>query len=92
MLALPVWGKPKYLGDMRQALARGWAEQGLGPEALASFEMLSTRRRHGRFAGDPRAIGEWGVRQLGPTQWNVYCDARMPAQLVSIPSDKPSTA
>lgn len=92
VLAMPVWGQPKHLADMRAALARGWAEQGLDPEALASFELLSTRRTQRRFVDDPRAIGEWGVRHLGPTQWNVYCDARMPAALDNVHETKPPKA
>ena len=92
VLALPAWGQPKHLADMRQALARGWAQHAVDPQAIASFEMLNNRRRLRRFADDPRAIGEWGVRQLGPTQWNVYCDARLPPQRASTESDKPATA
>ena len=39
------------------------------------------------FVDDPRAIGHWEVRDTGPGEWNIRCDARMPPQGVVPPPE-----
>ena len=44
VMAMPLWGQPQHVGEMRKTLMRAGADQGLAQEALATFEMLSARR------------------------------------------------
>lgn len=78
VMAMPAWGQPQHVDEMREALRRAAADQALAQEALANFEMLSTRRRERRFASDPRAVGECLVRVIDAQNWNIRCDARLP--------------
>lgn len=59
------------------------AEQSMAPEA---FETLSARHQESRFVDDPRAVGDWRIRDTEPGQWNIACDARLPP---SFPTPSP---
>ena len=72
------WGQPEHLAETRDRLRRAVAEQSMAPEALEAFETLSARHRERRFVDDPRAVGNWRIRDTAPGQWNIYCDARLP--------------
>ena len=69
------WGQPEHLAAIRDTLTQVADEQ---PEALEAFEMLSARRQEPRFIDDPRAVGEWRIRDIASGQWNIACDARLP--------------
>ena len=77
------WGQPEYLAQLRDTLAAATVRGELDPQALAAFETLSARHKLRRFVDDPRAIGLWEVRDIGPGQWNIRCDARLPEHLES---------
>ena len=80
------WGHPEGLVQMRETLGRAVAEQSMAPEALEAFETLSARHQEVRFANDPRAVGQWRIRDTAPGQWNIHCDARLPP---SFPAKSP---
>jgi|JI9StandDraft_1071089.scaffolds.fasta_scaffold366599_2 hypothetical protein len=92
VMAMPLWGQPQHVGEMRKTLMRAGADQGLAQEALATFEMLSARRRERRFANDPRAVGEWSVRVIDAENWNIRCDARLPLGMTSATPIEPPPA
>ena len=69
------WGQADHLAAIRDTLTQAAAEQ---PEALEAFEMLSARRQEPRFVDDPRAVGEWRIRDTASGKWNISCDARLP--------------
>ena len=92
VMAMPLWGQPQHVGEMRKTLMRAGADQGLAQEALATFEMLSARRRERCFANDPRAVGEWSVRVIDAENWNIRCDARLPLGMTSATPIEPPPA
>lgn len=76
-LATPTWGQPHHLDDMKRRLC--------GPDStpwMAAVVAKLTARRYERFKNDPRAVGEWSVRQEGDGL--VFrCDARLPASVLA---------
>jgi hypothetical protein len=81
VMAMPAWGQPKFLTELRATISRAWAEGNVDVEAIAAFELLSVRRHQKPFANDPRAVGEWSVRMIDSDHWNLHCDARLPQAL-----------
>ncbi len=81
------WGQPEYLAQLRDTLIAATARGELDPQALATFETLSARHKLKRFVDDPRAVGLWEVRDIGPGQWNIRCDARLPEHLELLKRD-----
>ncbi len=81
------WGQPQHLAQLRDTLQTAVAAGQLDPQALEAFHTLSARRQLARFVDDPRAIGHWEVRDTGPGEWNIRCDARMPPQGVVPPPE-----
>lgn len=77
------WGQPEYLAQTRGTLMAATARGELDPQALEFFEVLNARHKLKRFAEDPRAVGLWEVRDTGPGEWNIRCDARLPSNLQS---------
>lgn len=79
VMAHPTWGRPEVLAELRANMANHHAQGELPDEALQALEVLSLRRQQPPFADDPRAVGDWEVRILDKTQWNLRCDARLPS-------------
>lgn len=72
------WGQPQHLAAAEETIRKAVAEGVLPIDALDAFEALSARRQHPPFVDDPRAVGQWELRETAAGQWNLRCDARMP--------------
>ncbi len=83
VLALPIWGSPEGLEQLRTIMCRPDAD----PLTRAAYEDLSRRRRE-LFGDDSRAVGEWAIvpRDGGLV---LRCDARLPHAADVGPSPRP---
>jgi len=90
VMAMPQWGQPHFLVQMRQTLERNCQAGELQWEALHAFEILSHERARARFASDPRAVEQSSVQMVDPAHWSFSCDARLPASMNPDASGRPS--
>lgn len=72
------WGQPQHLTAVGETIGKAVAEGALPIDALDAFEMLSARRQQTPFVDDPRAVGDWELRETATGKWNLRCDARLP--------------
>ena len=82
-LAMPIWGEPHHLDDMKQLRAGPD-----GPPWTATVFAALEERRLERFADDPRAVGEWTIEPDGDG-FVFRCDARLPASVLGDGSKRP---
>jgi hypothetical protein len=73
VLAMPCWRQPDIL-EALEAIMRASATP---REVRQAYEQLAARRRE-RFAGDARAVGEWGLVPNHEGGYSFRCDARKP--------------
>ena len=75
VMAMPVWGKPEHLANLR-ALPIGLLPDGTNPvDAL-------DERRAALFAADPRLVGDWSIDDDGRGGHQFRCDTLLPKHLV----------
>jgi hypothetical protein len=79
VLAMPVWGEPAYLADLRKALCEEEMDR-LLPDLTVVLDQLD-RRRAEYFADDFRAVGNWDLIPDGKGGMSFQCDARRPPRL-----------
>lgn len=75
--AMPVWGKPELLEQLK-ALLR---DPNTAPELVKTYAELSERRR-AHFHDDPRAVGEWNVQFDHRGRVRLHCEAHVPPSLM----------
>ena len=75
--AMPVWGKPEPLVQLKALLKNPAAL----PEMIDAYHTL-TQRRLAHFADDPRAVGEWDVVVATTGRIHLRCQAHVPPALM----------
>ena len=78
VMAMPAWGKPQLLEQLRALLRT----PGTAPQLLDSYTELAARREQ-HFAQDPRAVGEWNVQFDHAGRVRLHCEAHVPPSLTS---------
>lgn len=77
VMAMPVWGKPEALAQLRDLLRT----PGTAPQMIQACSQLAARRQQ-HFAADPRAVGEWSIAFDHAGRVRLHCDARVPPSLM----------
>lgn len=77
VMAMPVWGKPQLLEELKKLLR----SPGTAPQLIDTYNDLSTRRRQ-HFRADPRAVGEWNVQFDQARRIRLHCEAHVPPSLM----------
>jgi len=77
-VAARFWDQPQHLAAVQDTIREAVAEGILPIDALEAFETLGARRQQPPFIEDPRAVGNWALRETATEQWNLRCDARLP--------------
>ena len=77
VMAMPVWGKPELLEQVKDLLGTPKA----AAEARAAYNELTARRLE-HFANDPRAVGNWHVAFDANGRLRLHCEAHVPPSLM----------
>ena len=77
VMAMPVWGKPEVLAQLRALLRTPNA----APQLIDTYTALSARRLE-HFRDDPRAVGEWNVQFDQAGGIRLHCEAHVPPSLM----------